>query len=567
MIELSKIKCIIWDLDETLWNGVLQENSNVVISKKIIELLNISSATGIIHSICSKNNDVLAAEMINRLSVEKYFVFNSIEYSPKGLRLREQINALKLKPENVLFIDDEISNLKEVSYYNSEIMVSQPFIVDELLQYYRLLYEQGIRSDRRNQYKKMELVYNISKKFSTNEEFLLDSNIRVEIKEDIISVFERIYELCSRTNQLNFTKRRSDKTQLYKEIIESDESGYVEVTDKYGDYGIVGYFVITRGKLIHFLFSCRIMNMGIEQYIYKKIGRPAIEIKGEVASELESIDSYWINRGEDNYSNKIIKKNKKRILLKGSCDLRRMRIYMPDDIKYEVPYVSFGKNIVYQTGIPTMAMCLKYSKTDIRNMIQDMPFFSMEYYSTSLFEDSFDVVVLSTISLANLGVYINKANGFFLSMGIPSEPMHLNEHENKYHAGGKYANGFNNSESMFENLRNQYDYIFYEYRDKYLEQHLSDVIKNIHAKKKILILGNEELYREEKTQAGMYFSKANRIIEKVADKYDCECVNLSELIDSDENVINHFNHFSSIVYYKLAKKLCGIFEDGEENYE
>ena len=567
MIELSKIKCIIWDLDETLWNGVLQENYNVVISEKILELLKISSATGIIHSICSKNNDVLAMEMINRLSVREYFVFNSIEYSPKGLRVREQISALKFKAENILFIDDEINNLKEVNYYNPEIMVSQPFIVDELLQYFRLLYEQGVRSDRKNQYRKLELAYNISKKFSSNEEFLLDSNIRVEIKDDVISVFERIFELCNRTNQLNFTKRRSKKTQLYKEIIESDQSGYVEVTDKYGDYGIVGYFVINRGNLIHFLFSCRIMNMGIEQYIYKKIGKPLIEIKGEVASNLESIDPYWINRSDENCINKKIDSSKKKILLKGSCDLRRMKIYMPDEIKYEVPYVSFGKKIVYQTGIPTMAMCLKYSKSQIRNMIQDLPFFSMEHYSTSLFEDSFAVVVLSTISLANLGVYINKDNGFFLSMGIPSEPMHLNQHENKYQARGKYANGFNNNKSMFENLRNQYDYMFDEYRDKYLELHLSDVIKNINAKKIILVLGNEELYSVKKTQAGIYFSKANRIIEKVANKYKCDCVNLSDLINSDENVINHFNHFSSIIYYKLAKELCSIFDELEESYE
>lgn len=563
MIELSKIKCIIWDLDETLWNGVLQENSNVVISEKILELLKLSSMIGVVHSICSKNNDILATETINRLSVQEYFVFNSIDYSPKGLRIREQISALKLRSENVLFIDDEISNLKEVNYYNPEIMVSQPFIIDELLQYYRLLYEQGVRSSRRIQYKKMERVYHISKKFSSNEEFLLDSNIRVEIKDDVISVFERIFELCNRTNQLNFTKRRSEKNQLYKEIIEADKSGYVVVTDKYGDYGIVGFFVINRGKLIHFLFSCRIMNMGIEQYIYKEIGKPSIEIKGEVASELEGIDPYWINRSDDNCSNKKLCRNNKKILLKGSCDLRRMKIYMPDEIKYEVPYVSFGKNIVYQTGIPTMAMSLKYPENEIRDMIQDLPFFSMEYYSTSLFDDSFDAVVLSTISLANLGVYINKDNGFFLSMGIPSEPMHLPQHENKYHAGGKYANGFNNSESMFKNLRNQYDYMFDEYRDKYLEIHLSDVIRNIHAKKIILVLGNEELYKEEKTQAGIYFSKANKIIEKVANKYGCECVNLSDLINSDENVINHFNHFSSIIYYKLAKVLCDIFDNLE----
>ena len=56
------------------------------------------------------------------------------------------------------------------------------------------------------------------------------------------------------------------------QLIQTDgvASGYVSVKDRFGDYGIVGMYVMKEGELIHFLFSCRTIGMGIEQYVYAK---------------------------------------------------------------------------------------------------------------------------------------------------------------------------------------------------------------------------------------------------------------------------------------------------------
>ena len=53
-------------------------------------------------------------------------------------------------------------------------------------------------------------------------------------------------------------------------------SGYVRVRDRYGDYGICGFYSVARheGALVDFLFSCRVLNMGVEQWLYEKLGRP-----------------------------------------------------------------------------------------------------------------------------------------------------------------------------------------------------------------------------------------------------------------------------------------------------
>ncbi len=563
MVEVALIKCIIWDLDNTLWSGILAEDENVVIGKAK-EVLEISSKVGVINSICSKNNEIDVKKKLKELGIEHYFVFNSICYKPKGLRVREQINSMKLKKQNVLFIDDEVMNLKEVQFYNQGIMLSQPYIIEELIKYFQKEFDNGKRTNRIQEYKRMEYVHEISKTFETNEDFLMDSNIQVRICNDVINVVDRLYELCLRTNQLNFTKKRSSKEQLIEELNNSENSGYIRVSDKYGDYGIVGYYVICNSKLLHYVFSCRIMNMGVEQYVYRLLKKPYIRIIGEVASELDGTNVYWIN-SQKSLESVIDKHNKVySVLLKGSCDLRRMKLFLPSCVEYEVPYMSVGKNIVYQTGIPTMAMTLLFSLEEIEKRINNIPFFSMEYYCTKLFDNSYDVVVLSTISLGNLGVYVNHTDDFFVSMGLPEEPMYLEQYEKNYYSGEKYANGFSNTPSMFSNLRNQYNYIYDEYVDNYLSQHLSLILDNISSKKTILILGNEERYSKNKSRAGTYFSKVNKIIEQVASQKECKCVNISDLVNSSDDVINHFNHFSSVVYYKLSRILCDIFEEDED---
>ena len=99
-----------------------------------------------------------------------------------------------------------------------------------------------------------------------------------------------------RTNQLNFTKRRPDRDAFQSQLEDpAFRSGYVSVTDRYGDYGICGFYSISRAdnRLQDFCFSCRTMGMGIEQWLYAYLGRPDLETIGEVASSLDG-DVDWI---------------------------------------------------------------------------------------------------------------------------------------------------------------------------------------------------------------------------------------------------------------------------------
>ena len=193
MIEIKKIKCIIWDLDNTLWNGILLENYNVALGKGKI-LLDVSTEYGIVHSICSNNPEKLVQKKLVEFNIDSYFVFNSINYKAKGLRIKEQINAMNLRAENVLFIDDEISNLKEAEYYNEGIMVSPPYIIEELIKFYRNEVRKGIRNNRLQYYRKMELRTIKKQDYLSNEDFLINSNINVYIKHDCINVFERLHD-------------------------------------------------------------------------------------------------------------------------------------------------------------------------------------------------------------------------------------------------------------------------------------------------------------------------------------------------------------------------------------
>lgn len=82
------------------------------------------------------------------MGVAKYFVFNSINFESKGKRIGRQIYDLQLQAKNVLFLDDEVSNLKEAAFYNSSLLVSQPYIVAELTRHYKRIYESGYRKNR-----------------------------------------------------------------------------------------------------------------------------------------------------------------------------------------------------------------------------------------------------------------------------------------------------------------------------------------------------------------------------------------------------------------------------------
>jgi catechol 2,3-dioxygenase-like lactoylglutathione lyase family enzyme len=127
----------------------------------------------------------------------------------------------------------------------------------------------------------------------SNEDFLRQSDIRIEIDYGVEPHLDRVIELVNRSNQLNYTKVRieseHDGEKFLADLKEFEyNAGIVRLWDKYADYGIVGSFMtlatLREYRLVHFVFSCRIMNIGVEQYLYEYLNRPAIDIAGPVAT-------------------------------------------------------------------------------------------------------------------------------------------------------------------------------------------------------------------------------------------------------------------------------------------
>ena len=289
MFDITKIKLVIWDLDKTFWAGTITAEEPVTPIEKNISAVRKLTDAGIINSICSKNDFQPVKEKLVEWGIWNFFVFPSIDWTPKGERLKSLLADMGLRAENVLFVDDNASNLAESKFYLPEIMTLDAKNLDELYSAVDSLKISDAEHKRLNQYKILEKKQSAKKSAASNEAFLQNANIQLAISYDCKKNLERIAELVARTNQLNFTKRRDSKSALEKLVAdERYNCALIFVRDKFGDYGAVGFYCLDTAEnlLQHFLFSCRVLGMGVEQFIYAKLNFPKIEAVGEVASQL-----------------------------------------------------------------------------------------------------------------------------------------------------------------------------------------------------------------------------------------------------------------------------------------
>ena len=353
----NKVKLVIWDLDETFWRGTLSEEGITPVARNN-DIVRQLALRGIVSSICSKNDYEQAKARLTELGIWDHFVFPSISFGPKGKAVAEMIEGAALRAENVLFIDDNTSNLEEVRFFNEGIMTAHPEdILEDLLGHPNLAGKPDPGLTRLKQYQFLQRkVEERGASDLSNEEFLRASNIRLVIDYDIEANFDRVVELINRTNQLNYTKLRLNTPAdiaAFREQLNAFGclTGCVRAVDSYGDYGLVGFFLMKRTagikKLTHLVFSCRVMNMGIEQYVYEMLGKPDIEIVPPVSQPLDShaaID--WIALDSAEQSAGSGAPGRKLVLL-GGCDLLQLASYCSTDRSEFVNRVEDDERVRY----------------------------------------------------------------------------------------------------------------------------------------------------------------------------------------------------------------------------
>jgi FkbH-like protein len=298
------IRLIIWDLDETFWRGTLSEGGVTQYVEAHHRLVVDLAARGIMSSICSRNAFETVRDILEAKGLWDYFIFPSIDWSAKPERVRAIVEATQLRPQTILFIDDNPSNRAAVLAAIPGIRVAAETFIPEIAghPHFRGKRDEGLT--RLKQYKLLEKRSAEQAQAADARDFLRASGIRVEIEADLAPHYERIVELINRTNQLNFTKKRlSDDTPTavsqLKAWLESQtpwvRAGLVRVRDNYGDYGYCGFYAQVADRLEYFCFSCRILGFGVESWLYRMLGRPAIDIEGEVLVDLKTAPAVdWI---------------------------------------------------------------------------------------------------------------------------------------------------------------------------------------------------------------------------------------------------------------------------------
>lgn len=512
MVQFEKIKLIIWDMDETFWSGTLSEES-VCLSDENKSLIANLTDIGIVNSICSKNYENQVVDELNKYNLTDYFVFKSVNWEPKGSRVKQLIENMQLRAANVLFIDDNPSNLEEVKYFCPEIMLAGPEIISDLIKWTNNQEKKDIAHKRLKQYKVLEEKNVQKKNFASNEDFLFSSNIKLEIKYDCINVAKRIQELVMRSNQLNFTKKRDSLDEIVSLLNDdSYNNGYVTVKDNFGDYGLVGFFSVKDNECVHFLFSCRTLGMGIEQYVYNFLGRPKLKIEGEVISDLSSEKlPEWINQNA-----------------KGQ-----------DIDSFEI------ENAQKQT------------------IVDELPFMDIGAYCDNIYKYPYKVVVLSLLQDCNFGVYQRKQTGerfaFIEYTSNMTDPKNYDKLINKKCNVG----GFDFTESFLKEFSEKYEFLGRNTPEtilenvKYIREHMqSDCVL-------ALMLGTETFYDMGDNPAykdrHIVHKQMNDLIREWAKTQSLvELVDVNKYITGPESYYDHINHFVKPVYYNMAKDIVEI---------
>lgn len=264
-------KCVVWDLDDTLWHGTLSAGDEVVPKDGVVELIKTLDGRGILQSIASKNNHDDAFGRLEELGLAEFFLYPQINWNSKSSSVTEIQKRLNIGLDTIMFIDDQPFERDEVAFAHPEVETVDaadyrilesmprlsPAVVTEDARRRRQMY---VEDQRRND---SELTYE-----GPREEFLRGLGLVFAISQAKDDDLLRLEELTKRTNQLNSTGIHYSYDQLDALIDDPGHDLWVcELTDRYGTYGKIGMALVEkrddRWTIKLLLMSCRTVSKGV----------------------------------------------------------------------------------------------------------------------------------------------------------------------------------------------------------------------------------------------------------------------------------------------------------------
>jgi len=269
--KARKIKVVVWDLDHTLWDGVLLEDASVSLKPEVVEIIRTLDERGILQSVASKNEHGTAMAKLRELGLDEYFLYPQINWNSKASSIEEIRRSINIGIDTIAFVDDQPFEREEVSHSHPQVLCIDTADLGGLLAMPEMNPEFITEDSRvRRRLYMADIERNQAEKEFTGptDEFLATLGMRFVISRCGEDDLQRAEELTVRTNQLNTTGYTYSYDELNAFRTSPDHLLLVaSLDDKYGTYGKIGLALVETGSeawtLKLLLMSCRVMSRGV----------------------------------------------------------------------------------------------------------------------------------------------------------------------------------------------------------------------------------------------------------------------------------------------------------------
>lgn len=354
-VEGIRKKCIVLDLDNTLWGGVVGEDglSGIQIGntypgnvfryfqEQILAVKN----TGILIALCSKNNYEDASEVFHKhpemiLKLDD-FIIQKINWNNKADNIRAIAEELNIGLNAMVFIDDNPTERELVRLAIPEIIVPEfPKQVYQIPSYFEQVYEEHFKvyaltdedKVKNEQYQIVQKSIQEKQQFQSIDEYLLNLEIEIIIQQVSEITLPRASQLTQKTNQFNLTTKRYTESELLSLLNNGGIIYLLSVRDKFGDSGICGEVVIKyeddAAVIDSFMMSCRVLGKKIEYTFLNEV------LTILQAEDIKYVYANYIKSNKNQQVSEFYEKNKFDVIL-NSEEEKKYKIDLNDYANFE----------------------------------------------------------------------------------------------------------------------------------------------------------------------------------------------------------------------------------------
>jgi methoxymalonate biosynthesis protein len=268
-----RVKCLVWDLDDTLWTGAQAEGAAPIPRPEALALMAELDRRGIVQSVASRNDPEAGARLLAAPPLAGRFVAPQVGWEPKDVALRRIAADLNIGLDALAFVDDSPFERAAVAAVLPEVLVLAPEDLPDLPD--RPEFAPGpatAESAARTRLYQEEAARRAAERDFAGDRarFLQSAGMTLTVRPATEADLPRLEELVARTNQLNSTGYRYPPAEIARRVAAPARylTPVARLRDRFGEYGLIGAALVDReapdGWLVELLMlSCRVEGRGI----------------------------------------------------------------------------------------------------------------------------------------------------------------------------------------------------------------------------------------------------------------------------------------------------------------